>query len=145
MRLYPLGLKAANEFIMAKHRHHGRVRGHKFSIGLRVHESLIACCVVGRPNARMSDDGITAEVTRLCADGTPHACSKLYAAAARAAQAMGYALIITYILESESGVSLKAAGWTKGNTTSGGSWSRDSRKREDKHPLCPKTKWFKIL
>ena len=37
---------------------------------------------------------------------------RLYAASARAAQAMGYRKIITYTLHSESGSSLRAAGWS---------------------------------
>jgi hypothetical protein len=35
----------------------------------------------------------------------------LYSACARAAKALGYGRIITYILESESGTSLRASGW----------------------------------
>ena len=47
------------------------------------------------------------EVNRLCTDGTRNACSMLYAAAWRAARAMGYKRIVTYILESENGASLR--------------------------------------
>ena len=59
----------------------------------------------------MLDDGKTLEVTRLCTDGTHNACSFLYAAAARRARREGYAKIITFILQSEPGTSLRAAGW----------------------------------
>ena len=62
--------------------------------------------------SRYLDDGFTLEVNRLCSDGTKNTCSILYAAAARAARAMGYRKIITYTLDTESGVSLRAAGWT---------------------------------
>jgi hypothetical protein len=54
---------------------------------------------------------------------------------------MGYARIITYILASEPGTSLKAAGWRFVRTTDGGSWSCESRPRTDKHPLEPKQLW----
>ena len=48
----------------------------------------------------------------LCTDGTRNACSALYAACARRAKREGYAKIITFILQSEPGTSLRAAGWT---------------------------------
>jgi hypothetical protein len=59
----------------------------------------------------MLDDGMTLELTRLASDGCPNACSALYGAAWRAAKALGYGRLITYILDSEPGVTLKAAGW----------------------------------
>lgn len=67
----------------------------------------------GRPTNRNSDDGQTVEVIRLAADGTDNVCSALYGAAARVAREMGAASIITYTLESESGSSLRAAGWNR--------------------------------
>lgn len=70
--------------------------------------------------------------------GHRNACSFLYAAAARAAFALGYARIGTYILKSEPGTSLKAAGWKLIGETPGRSWSVPSRPRADKHPLEPK-------
>lgn len=66
---------------------------------------------MGRPVSRGLDDGQTLEVTRLCTDGTKNACSFLYSKAARVARELGYSKIITYILMSESGDSLKASGW----------------------------------
>lgn len=53
-----------------------------------------------------------AEVSRLATDGTRNACSILYAAAARACDAMGFDSIQTYTLPEEGGASLRAAGWT---------------------------------
>lgn len=61
--------------------------------------------------SRHLDNGLTLEVTRLASDGCPNACSCLYGAAWRAAKALGYGKLITYILESESGTTLKASGW----------------------------------
>lgn len=90
---------------------------------------------VGRPIARKLQDGITLEVTRLCTDGTKNACSMLYAAAWRIAREMGYKRLITYILQSEAGTSLRASGWTLVGARGGGSWSVPSRPRTDKHPL----------
>ena len=97
--------------------------------------------VVGRPVARHRDDGATLEVTRLCTDGTPHAASKLYAACWRACKAMGYRRLGTYILSSEDGTSLKAAGWRLVHETKGGRWDCPARRREDRHPAEKKTLW----
>jgi len=100
--------------------------------------------IVGRPVARHRDDGFTAEVTRLCTDGTKNACSKLYAAAWRAARAMGYRQIGTYILESEEGTSLKTAGWKVLHKTQGGAWAEtEGVNRINNHPLEPKMLFVK--
>lgn len=134
----PLSLEDANAFVRRLHRHHGKVVGHKFSIGATLDGELVGAVIVGRPVSRMRDDGATLEVTRLCTDGTKNACSFLYGAAARAAFALGYSRIGTYILASEPGTSLTAAGWRLIGETKGGSWSRVSRERTDKHPTQPK-------
>ena len=97
--------------------------------------------IVGRPVARGRDDGLTLEVTRLCTDGAKNACSFLYGAAARAGFALGYKRIGTYILQSEEGVSLRAAGWKMISEVKGRSWSCQSRPRVDKHPTQGKLLW----
>lgn len=93
----------------------------------------------------MLQDGKTLEAIRLCTDGTENACSFLYAKAARVAKELGYKRIYTYILENESGASLKASGWTFDGETKGGSWNRPSRERTDKAPICAKQRWVKLL
>lgn len=90
LTLIPVSLAQANEFVRQHHRHHKPVAGHKFSIGCAENGRLCAVAIVGRPVSRYLDDGFTLEVNRLCSDGTKNACSILYAAAARAARAMGY-------------------------------------------------------
>lgn len=131
-------LDEANAFVSNLHRHHKPVVGHLFSIGAVLNDELVGVCIVGRPVSRMRDDGRTAEVTRLCTDGTKNACSFLYGAAARAAFALGFHRIGTYILATEPGTSLTGAGWRLIGETKGGSWSRPSRGRTDKHPTEPK-------
>lgn len=96
-------LREANAYVEQYHRHHGPVVGHKFSIGLSDGEKIVGVAIVGRPVARHLDDGWTLEVNRLCTDGTRNACSMLYAAAWRAARAMGYKRLVTYILDTENG------------------------------------------
>ena len=134
----PIDFADAIEFVRNVHRHHTPPRGHKFSIAAMMAETLVGVVIVGRPVSRHRDDGMTLEVTRLCTDGTPNACSFLYGAAARAAFALGYRRIGTYILKREPGTSLAAAGWKLIAETPGRSWSVKSRPREDKHPLEPK-------
>ena len=79
--IVPVSLGEANCFIEKHHRHHGGVVGHKFSIGISDGEQIRGVAVVGRPVARMLDDGWTLEVTRCCTDGIKNGCSMLYAAA----------------------------------------------------------------
>lgn len=138
LRAIPLNLDEANAFVARHHRHHKPVVGHKFSIGAALGEIIVGVVIVGRPVSRHRDDGMTLEVTRLCSDGSPNACSFLYGAAARAAFALGYTRIGTYILKSEPGTTLKAAGWKLIGERGGGSWSVKSRPRVDTHPLEPK-------
>ena len=141
MKAIPLTFKQAKEFIAKHHRHHKPPAGWKFGIGCVIDGELVGVAVASRPVARMLDDGLTVEVTRLCTNGARNACSFLYSAIRRAARAMGYLRVITYILESECGSSLKAAGWKFVRMAGGGSWSRPSRGRDDKAPLERKQLW----
>lgn len=111
MFIRPLDLKAANQYVMANHRHNGRVVVHRFSIGCYDGDKLVGVAICGNPVARKLDDGATIEVHRVCTDGTLNVCSMLYGRCARIAKEMGYRKIITYTLQSESGVSLRASGW----------------------------------
>jgi len=111
LTIVPISFQTANAYVAAHHRHHGPVRGHKYSLGVATEDSLVGVAIVGRPIARNFDDGFTLEVNRTCTDGTPNANSALYAAAWRAAKALGYNRLITYTQEGESGASLRAAGW----------------------------------
>lgn len=134
----PLTLEEANFFVSQHHRHHKPVVGHKFSLGVCLGEKIVGVSIVGRPVSRHRDNGLTLEVTRLCTDGTRNACSFLYGASAKAAFALGYQKIGTYILKTEKGGSLKASGWKKISETTGKSWSVKSRPRVDTHPLEPR-------
>ena len=138
LRVVRIDLDEANAFVSALHRHHQPVIGHLFSIGAALDGKIVGVAIVGRPVARMRDDGETAEVTRLCTDGTKNACSFLYGACARAVFALGFRRIGTYILASEPGTSLAATNWRLVGETSGGSWSRGNRPRVDKHPTQAK-------
>lgn len=145
LELCPMTLKEANAYVEQHHRHHKPVTGHKFSIGCSDGEKIVGVAIVGRPVSRHLDDGWTLEVNRLCTDGTHNACSFLYGRAARVARELGYRKIITYILDVEDGVSLKAAGWRKEADTKGGTWDCPSRPRNTTAPTNKKQRWCKIL
>jgi hypothetical protein len=139
-------MKAANEFVLLHHRHHGKVRGCKFCLGVVDEENTLrGVAVVGRPVSRHLDNGLTAEVTRICTDGYVNACSFLYAACARTAKSMGFEKIITYILESENGASLRASGWYCGGPCGGGNWNVPSRPRLDSANTAKKLMYYKNL
>ena len=129
----PISLKEANVYIQNNHRHHDKVQGHKFSLAVFENERLCGVAVVGRPLNRFLDNGETLEVLRLCTDGTYNACSILYARCAKIAKYMGYKKIITYILEEESGISLKASGWImEKENVGGGNWENCQRRENDR-------------
>ena len=143
LTLCPVTLDEANAFVAKFHRHHKPVPGAKFCVGVFNVKTTEICgvCIVGRPIARMLDDGWTLEVNRTCTDGTPNANSFLYGAARRAAWALGYKRLITYTLAEEGGASLRAAGFRNIGEAGGGPWSRGSRPRIDTHPQQKKIKW----
>lgn len=145
MKPIPTTLAEANAFVGELHRHHGAVVGHRWSFGAQKNGKLVGVVIVGRPVAPKTEQYTVAEVTRLCTDGTRNACSFLYASAARVARDMGFSLIQTFILPTESGVSLKAAGWVFDgicHSSKNGFKSRPGRKA-DAHG--PKHRWVKKL
>lgn len=146
MRIVPLTLAQANDLVARLHRHHKPARGHRFSIGAVKDGKLVGAAIVGRPVARKTPPYEVAEVVRLVTDGTKNAPSALYGAAARAAQAMGFWRIQTFILEDEPGTSLRAAGWEFEGWTNAEGWNRPSRngRREDQ-PMGRKQRWGKYL
>lgn len=149
--LVTIELRDAQAFVALHHRHHTPPVGHKFSIAAESDCAIVGVAIIGRPVARGRQDGKTLEVTRLCVrDGVPDVVDRfgkvhahgvdsfLYGAAARATFALGYRRIGTYILRSELGTSLVAAGWKLIAETRGGGWSCNVRKRDDTGPLEPK-------
>jgi hypothetical protein len=141
LRIVPITFKIACSFIRNHHRHHAPPVGHKFSIGLSNGQELIAVAVAGRPVSRMLDNGYTLEVTRVCTDGSPNACSKLYASCWRIGREMGYTRMITYILYTEMGTSLRAAGWRCEGKAGGGSWDTPTRRRGRMDNTQPKIRF----
>ncbi len=134
-------MKRASAYVQEHHRHHDAPQGAKFALAAWHGGELVGVAMVGRPVSRMLDNGTTAEVIRVATNGTRNASSFLYAAAKRAAQAMGYRKVLTYTLEEEGGASLRAVGWKRVGVAGGGSWSVPSRPRIDHHPTQEKIRW----
>lgn len=112
--IVPVTLRVAAAFITRHHRHLAPPRGHRFSSGVATGDyPLVGVVVVGRPVARAYDYGFTAEVSRLCTDGTPNGCSALLGAARHAVSTVGHRRLIIYTRAGEPGTSLCAAGWQR--------------------------------
>ena len=111
----PTTLPKANEYVKRLHRHHAPIPGGFgwFCVAAVVDGTVRGVAIAGRPTNRNNDDGQTVEVLRVAADGTPNVPSALLGACARAAKAIGASRIITYTLQSESGSSLRGAGWVR--------------------------------
>ncbi|MCM1055621.1 MAG: GNAT family N-acetyltransferase [Bacteroides sp.] len=133
MKIIPITLRSANDFVAKFHRHHKPTVVCKFSIGCEEKGQLVGVAICGRPVSRHLDDGKTLEINRLCTDGTKNACSKLYSACVRIAKEMGYERVITYILASENGASLKASNFVFEGEAGGTMWT-GSRKRDNGVP-----------
>ena len=160
LTIRPISIRSANIFVEQYHRHHGPKTGCKFAIACYEGETLHGVAICSNPVARNADDGMTLEVARLCTDGTYNACSILYSACARIAKEMGYRKIQTYILESETGTSLKASGWKcegeAGRESWSGKWSSERQKSRDAYqqttlfeqktpPAQKKTRWARYF
>jgi hypothetical protein len=137
VRIIPLTLRVANDFVEKWHRHSSRTNndGGKFAIGLEVAGELVGVAIVGRPVARLLQVEGAAELTRLCvSDAAPKgAPSKLYARARRIWQLMGGTTLHTYTLSKESGASMRGAGMVEPvREVKREQWTRPSRARDEK-------------
>jgi hypothetical protein len=139
--IVPCSIGDARAFVDQVHRHHRAPLSGLFALAVASGGGIVGVAIVGRPVARGLQDGFTAEVTRLATDGTKNACSALYAAAWRAARALGYRKLVTYTLASESGTSVRAAGWALVGSVRGRSWDTPSRPRVDRAPTQDKLRW----
>ena len=146
MKARPIELREANEYVKKHHRHHKPVHRDKFRVAAVDDKGvLLGVIQAARPVSRVLDDKQTLEVVRCCTDGTKDVCSFLYSRIARIAKEMGYRRVITYILETETGTSLKATGWECEGEAGGGSWDVPSRPRKTNAPTCKKQRWVKWL
>jgi len=138
LQVIPVTLREANDFISAFHRHSGRTArdGGRFAIGATDGSTMWGIAIVGRPLARLLNDGYTAEITRVCVmpNAPKGCCSFLYGRCWRIWQQMGGKRLVTYTLQHENGHSVRGAGWKIMGDVKSGSWSRDGRERTW-HPI----------
>jgi hypothetical protein len=151
MRIVPLKLREANDFVEQWHRHSARTSndGGKFAIGLEHEGSLIGVAIVGRPIARLLQVEGAAELLRLCTspEAPKGSGSKLYARAKRIWQLMGGTKVHTYTLDREGGATMRGAGIHEGAAAvDGGQWDRPNRVRAHKAIYDePKLRWTETL
>jgi hypothetical protein len=141
LELTPITLREANAFIALHHRHHAPVGFHIASLAVSDGITVRGVAIIGRPVARVLDNGWTAEVQRCCTDGARNACSMLYGASWRVVRNLGYRKLITYTLQEEGGASLRASGFRLIGEAGGSPWNRRSRPRVDIYPLQKKLRW----
>jgi hypothetical protein len=139
LRIVPLHLRAANDFVERWHRHSARTArdGGKFAIGLEYRGALVGVAIVGRPTARLlqQNQPYAAELLRLCTapDCPKGGASKLYARARRIWQLMGGTHFHTYTLARESGASLRGAGLKEApGLVPAAVWTRPCRPRRSR-------------
>lgn len=145
MKVRPISLNAARKWIGEVHRHLKRpITGWLFGIEILDDEGQrIGVACAGRPAARMLQDGVTCEITRVAVlEGHRNACSFAYGHLRRAARELGYTRIVTYTLEGEeSGQSLRAAGFVDDGPAGGGEADRKGRKRAPVEQAGVKRRW----
>jgi hypothetical protein len=159
LKIGPCTITKAKEVVGKIHRHNIPSITAVFCVGLYEDDELLGVAMVGLPKSRFLMDGKTLEVTRVAVpEGLPNANSMMYGACARAAKALGWSRLVTYTLPTESGSSLKAAGWKADEKLAGGgSWQHHTLhagngETEDdlfgthqRIPHGPKIRWWKEL
>lgn len=121
IHIVPTTLKAANQFVKEHHRHHrptARNSGKWAVSAVDVEGNLVGVAIAGNPVSATYMDGFTIELTRVCVlDSAPKGtCSFLISKCCKVWKEMGGARVITYTLATETGSSLRGAGWKKAGT-----------------------------
>lgn len=133
MKIVPLTLREANDFVERYHRHSARTSndGGKFAVALSDCGEIVGVAIVGRPIARLLQKPGTAEVLRLCVSpmAPRNAPSRLYGRCKRIWQLMGGVRLVTYTLDCESGASLRGAGFAIEAKVRARAWDTPSRRR----------------
>lgn len=147
LRLRPWTVKRADAlaFVAKTHRRRPKVQGAMWCVSVRDGAEIVGVALVGWPaRAQSSDEIDTLCVLRVAVKPVvaKNACSMLYGACWRAARAMGADSMVTFTDLDEPGTSLRAAGWIEDGVTSGGEWSRPSRKRNAAVNAEPKRRWW---
>lgn len=156
LKAMPITIKLANQFIRDHHRHHRptvRNNGRWAIACINSEETLVGVAIASSPVSASYMDGSTLEVTRLCvSENAPKgACSFLLGRCCAVWRQMGGKRILTYTLQSESGASLRGAGWTLvGTVRPHKRWEAKSKSDGISRDLLPiymvaKNRWEKTL
>lgn len=139
----PITRNEASRWLAAVHRHLRRpVTGWLFGVEVLRDGQRVGVAMAARPAARLLQDGVTIEVTRVAVlEGNPNACSFAYGALRRAAVALGYQRVVTYTRADEPGASTRAAGFVDDGPAGGGEADRPSRRRGPVEDPSPKRRW----
>jgi len=134
LTVVPVTWQEAAAYVDLHHRHLSRPNGLRWCSGVVTDDgTLRGVAIISHPIARCNMDGRTVKVIRTATDGTPNANSCLYGACWRQAKALGWARLITYNQEGESGASLRAAGFrVLAERPPRGPWDTPSRPRLDR-------------
>lgn len=144
LRIVPMTVRAARRMVSQWHRHLPELQGGLFAAGVENDGVLCGVAVAGNPARAWQGSGRLV-ISRVAVVNAPNACSKLYGALCRAAQALGYREVWTYTLPEEPGTSLRAAGFDDMGRTRGGEHDRPSRRRKPARRPEPKRRWVRRL
>jgi|TARA_R100000455_G_C6258088_1_gene113701 hypothetical protein len=156
LRVIPTTIREANEFIRNHHRHHrptARNSGKWALAALDVDDHVVGVLIAASPVSAAYMDGLTLEVSRLCvvANAPKGTCSYLLSKCCAVWRLMGGRKVLTYTLQSETGASLRGAGWVlAGSVKPHKRWEGKSRcDGIQREPLAiyqvPKYRWEKNL
>lgn len=141
LKVTPTTIKKANEFVKEHHRHHRPTTNNTGRWALSAYDnsgSLVGVIIAANPISPFLMDGYTLELTRVCvSEKAPKGtCSFLISRCCKIWKEMGGRKVITYTLSTESGSSLKGAGWKEaGKVKPHKRWTNrnrvDGKSRED--------------
>jgi L-amino acid N-acyltransferase YncA len=144
LTIAPITVKAALKRVKEWHRHLPDLQGGLFAATVLADGECVGVAVAGNPAKAWQGTGRIV-IARVATNEERNACSKLYGAMCRAAQALGYREAWTYTLPEEPGTSLRAAGFEDMGLTAGGEHDRPSRRRKPAVRPEPKRRWRRIL
>lgn len=150
LTIRPSTVKAARRLVKLWHRHLPDVQGGLFAALVAIDEVVVGAAIAGNPSRVWQGTGriVISRVATLSAINNPrarNACSKLYGAMCRAAQALGYCEAWTYTLPEEPGDSVRGAGFEDMGLTDGGEHDRPSRRRKPAVRPERKRRWRRSL
>ena len=143
LKIKPCHLRDARAYVGRYHRHSIPPVGGKFAVACYDGDDLCGVAICGRPVSRHLDDGQTLEILRCCTDGPHNACSKLYGVCCRIGVDRGSERVITYTLATETGASLRAAGFAFDGAAGGKEWTSQRRRTYYVAPAELKHRWIK--